>query len=42
MEFISNVLLWTPTYVYTGVGKSAKNYIHQLCADNRLAQNADQ
>ena len=32
-EFISNVLLWTPAHEYDGVGRAARNYLHQFCPD---------
>ena len=32
-EFISNVLLWTPTQGHIGVSWPVKTYIHQLCVD---------
>ena len=30
-EFISNVLLWTPAHGPVSVGRSARDYFHQLC-----------
>ena len=32
-ELISDVLLWTPTYGCTRVGRPARTYIQQLCED---------
>ena len=32
-EFISDVLLWIPTYGYISIGQAEKIYIQQLCAD---------
>ena len=32
-KLISDVLLWTSTHEHTSVGRPAKTYIHQLCAD---------
>ena len=32
-EFMSNVLLWTPTHGRANVGQPAKTYQHQLSAD---------
>ena len=32
-KFISDILLWTPTYRHASVGQPVKTYIHQLCAD---------
>ena len=32
-ELINDVLQWTPTYGHTSVGRTAKRYIYQLCAD---------
>ena len=32
-ELISDVLLWKPAYGHAGVGRPAKTYIDQLCAD---------
>ena len=32
-EFISNVLLWTPTYGRAKAGRPARTYIQQLCED---------
>ena len=32
-EFISDVLLWTPTYGRTKAGRPARTYIQQLCKD---------
>ena len=32
-EFVSNVLLWTPTYGRTNVNRPAKTYVDQLCLD---------
>ena len=32
-ELISNVLLWTPTYVEAKAGRPARTYIQQLCED---------
>ena len=32
-KLISDILLWTPTYVHTSVGWPIRIYIHQLCAD---------
>ena len=32
-KLISDVLLWTHTHGHTSVGRPAKTYIHQLCAD---------
>ena len=32
-ELISDVLLWTPTYVQAKAGRPARTYIHQLCED---------
>ena len=32
-EFISDVLLWTPSHGWAKAGQSARTYIQQLCAD---------
>ena len=32
-EFISDVLLWTPTYGQAKAGQPARTYIQQLCED---------
>ena len=32
-EFMSKVLLWTPTHISPCVGQPAKTYIHQFCPD---------
>ena len=32
-EFISDVLLWTPTYSRAKAGRPARTYIQQLCED---------
>ena len=32
-ELISDVLLWTPTYVWAKAGRPARTYIQQLCED---------
>ena len=32
-ELISNIFLWTPEHGHTGIGWSAKIYIHHLCAN---------
>ena len=32
-EFISDVLLWTPSHGRTEAGRPARTYIQQLCAD---------
>ena len=32
-EFISDVLLWTPTYGWAKAGRPARTYIQQLCED---------
>ena len=32
-EFISDVLLWTPTYGQAKAGRPARTYIQQLCED---------
>ena len=32
-ELISDVLLWTLTYGRASVGRPARTYLHQLCAD---------
>ena len=32
-EFISDVLLWTPSHGYTKAGRPAQTYIQQLCED---------
>ena len=37
-KLMSNVLLWTHTHGLTSVGRPAKTYIHQLCADTGCHQ----
>ena len=32
-KLISNVLIWTPTHGHNSVGRPAKTYLYQLCAD---------
>ena len=32
-ELISNILLWTHSHGQAGVGRPARNYLQQLCAD---------
>ena len=32
-ELISDVLLWTPTHGRACIGRPARTYLHQLCAD---------
>ena len=32
-ELISNILLWTPSYGRSKVGRPAKTYVQQLCSD---------
>ena len=34
-EFISDILLWTPTYGHTGIDWPAETCIHQFCVDTR-------
>ena len=34
-KLISDILLWTSTHGQTSVGRSAKTYMYQLCADTR-------
>ena len=36
-EFISNVLLWTPSHGQAKAGWPDRTYIHQLCADMRCS-----
>ena len=36
-EFISDVLLWTPTYGRTKAGRPARTYIQQLCEDTECS-----
>ena len=36
-EFISDVLLWTPTYGRTKAGRPARTYIQQLCVDTECS-----
>ena len=36
-EFISNVLLWTPTYGQTKAGRAARTYIQQLYEDTECS-----
>ena len=36
-ELISDVLLWTPSYERAKVGRPARTYIQQLCADTDIA-----
>ena len=36
-EFISDVLLWTPTYGQAKAGRPARTYIQQLCDDTRCS-----
>ncbi len=37
-EVIREILLWTPTHGQARVGRSARTYIYQLCADTGYSQ----
>ena len=40
-ELISDVLLWTPSYVCASVGRPRRAYLQQLCTDTDLPRAMD-